>query len=151
MDARQSFIGRSLRTAYDEPLHIVRGEMQYLYDANGKRYLDGRNNVPHVGHSNPRVVASLTRQARVLNTNTRYLHENLVRYAERLCSKMPNPLSVCFFVNSGSEANELALRLAFTHTKQTELIVIDGAYHGNTGTLVGISPYKFDGPGGEGA
>jgi 4-aminobutyrate aminotransferase-like enzyme/Ser/Thr protein kinase RdoA (MazF antagonist) len=137
LDARQSFIGRSLRTAYDEPLHIVRGEMQYLYDANGKRYLDGRNNVPHVGHSNPRVVASLTRQARVLNTNTRYLHENLVRYAERLCSKMPNPLSVCFFVNSGSEANELA--------------VIDGAYHGNTGTLVGISPYKFDGPGGEGA
>jgi 4-aminobutyrate aminotransferase-like enzyme len=151
LEARQSFIGKSLRTAYDEPLHIVRGEMQYLYDANGKRYLDGRNNVPHVGHSNPRVVAALTRQARVLNTNTTYLHENLVRYAERLCDKMPDPLSVCFFVNSGSEANELALRLAFAHTKQTELIVIDGAYHGNTGTLVGISPYKFDGPGGEGA
>ena len=151
LEARQRYIGKSLRTAYDEPLHIVRGEMQYLYDANGKQYLDARNNVPHVGHSNPRVVAALTRQARVLNTNTTYLHGNLVRYAERLCEKMPDPLSVCFFVNSGSEANELALRLAFAHTRQTELIVIDGAYHGNTGTLVGISPYKFDGPGGEGA
>lgn len=151
LEARQSYTGRSLRTVYNEPLHIVRGEMQYLYDANGKRYLDGRNNVPHVGHSNPKVVDALKRQATVLNTNTTYLHENLVRYAERLCDKMPDPLSVCFFVNSGSEANELALRLAYAHTKQTELIVIDGAYHGNTGTLVGISPHKFDGPGGEGA
>jgi 4-aminobutyrate aminotransferase-like enzyme/Ser/Thr protein kinase RdoA (MazF antagonist) len=151
LEARQMYTGKSLRTAYNEPLHIVRGEMQFLYDANGKQYLDGRNNVPHVGHSNPRVVSALTRQASVLNTNTTYLHENLVRYAERLCGKMPDPLNVCFFVNSGSEANELALRLAFAHTKKTELIVIDGAYHGNTGTLVGISPHKFDGPGGEGA
>ncbi|MFX1271381.1 MAG: aminotransferase class III-fold pyridoxal phosphate-dependent enzyme [Promethearchaeota archaeon] len=151
LETRQRYTGKSLRTAYDEPLHIVRGEMQYLYDANGKQYLDARNNVPHVGHSNPKVVAALTRQARVLNTNTTYLHENLAKYAERLCEKLPGSLSVCFFVNSGSEANELALRLAFAHTKQTELIVIDGAYHGNTGTLVGISPYKFDGPGGEGA
>ncbi len=151
LEAWRSYTGRYLRTAYREPLHIVRGEMQYLYDAVGRKYLDARNNVPHVGHSNPRVVAALRRQATVLNTNTTYLHENLVRYAERLCGKMPDPLSVCFFVNSGSEANELALRLAYAHTKQTELIVIDGAYHGNTGTLVGISPYKFDGPGGAGA
>jgi 4-aminobutyrate aminotransferase-like enzyme/Ser/Thr protein kinase RdoA (MazF antagonist) len=151
LETRRRYTGKSLRTAYDEPLHIVRGEMQYLFDATGKRYLDSRNNVPHVGHSHPKVVAALTRQAGVLNTNTTYLHENLARYAERLCEKLPGPLSVCFFVNSGSEANELALRLAFAHTRQTELIVIDGAYHGNTGTLVGISPYKFDGPGGEGA
>ncbi|MHA2356032.1 MAG: aminotransferase class III-fold pyridoxal phosphate-dependent enzyme [Candidatus Thorarchaeota archaeon] len=151
LEARSRLTGKSLRTVYKEPIHIVRGEMQYLYDANGKQYLDGRNNVPHVGHSNPRVVAAMKQQATILNTNTTYLHENLVKYAERLCDKMPGPLSVCFFVNSGSEANELALRLAFAHTKQTELIVIDGAYHGNTGTLVGISPYKFDGPGGEGA
>ncbi len=151
LEDRRRYLGKSLRTAYHEPLHIVRGEKQYLYDANGKQYLDGRNNVPHVGHSNPRVVAALTRQAKVLNTNTTYLQESLVRYAKRLCDKLPEPLSVCFFVNSGSEANELALRLAYAHTKQTELIVVDGAYHGNTGTLVSISPYKFDGPGGEGA
>lgn len=86
-----------------------------------------------------------------MNTNTRYLHENLVQYAERLVSKMPEPLSVCFFVNSGSEANELALRLARAHTGHQDMIVIDGAYHGNTGSLVDISPYKFDGPGGQGA
>ena len=86
----------------------------------------------------------------VLNTNTRYLHENLVRYASRLCATLPEPLSVCFFVCSGSEANELALRLARTHTNHKDIIVVDAAYHGNTTTLVEISPYKFNGPGGAG-
>src|ERR1019366_3272786 len=88
---------------------------------------------------------------RVLNTNTRYLHDNLIRYAERLTATLPAPLRVCYFVNSGSEANELALRLARVHTRQRDLIVLDAAYHGNTTTLVSISPYKFNGPGGEGA
>jgi 4-aminobutyrate aminotransferase-like enzyme len=125
--------------------------MQYLYDENGRRYLDIRNNVPQVGHSNPRIVNALSQQAAVLNTNTRYLHENLVLYAKRLTSKLPKGLSVCFFVNSGSEANELALRLARTHTKQKDIIAIDGAYHGNTSELVNISSYKHDGPGGDGA
>ncbi len=87
----------------------------------------------------------------VLNTNTRYLHDNLVRYARRLCATLPEPLSVCFFVCSGSEANELALRLARTHTQRKDLIVVDAAYHGNTTSLIEISPYKFDGPGGTGA
>jgi len=125
--------------------------MQYLYDENGRRYLDIRNNVPQVGHSNPRIVKVLSQQAAVLNTNTRYLHENLVRYAKRLTSKLPKELNICFFVNSGSEANELALRLARTHTNQKDIITIDGAYHGNTSELVNISSYKHDGPGGEGA
>jgi len=148
---RSEHIGRPLGVSYRKPLTIVRGFMQYLYDENGREYLDIRNNVPQVGHSNPRIVKVLSQQAAVLNTNTRYLHENLVRYAKRLTSKLPKELSVCFFVNSGSEANELALRLARTHTKRNDIIAIDGAYHGNTSELVNISSYKHDGPGGDGA
>ena len=151
LDLRSELIGRSLGVSYTNPLTIVRGFMQYLYDENGREYLDVRNNVPQVGHSNPRIVKALSQQAAVLNTNTRYLHRNLVQYAKRLTSKLPKKLSVCFFVNSGSEANELALRLAKTHTKHQDIIAIDGAYHGNTSELIGISSYKHNGPGGEGA
>ncbi len=149
--ARKQRIGPNLSLTYRKPLKLVRGWMQYLYDDEGRRYLDAVNNVPHVGHSHPRVVRAAQEQMAVLNTNTRYLHENIVRYAERLCATLPKPLRVCFFVNSGSEANELALRLARAHTKRKEIIVLDGAYHGNTTSLVEISPYKFDGPGGAGA
>ncbi len=148
---RRRLIGSNVRLGYREPLKIVRGWMQYLYDDAGRRYLDAYNNVPHVGHCHPRVVQAAAEQMRVLNTNTRYLHDNLVRYAERLTATLPAPLRVCYFVNSGSEANELALRLARVHTRQRDLIVLDAAYHGNTTTLVSISPYKFNGPGGEGA
>src|SRR5204862_27789 len=94
--------------------------------------------------------AAAERQIRTLNTNTRYLHEHLARYAERLTSTLPQPLRICYFVNSGSEANELALRLARAHTRQRDLVVLDAAYHGNTTTLIDISPYKFNGPGGAG-
>jgi len=125
--------------------------MQYLYDADGREYLDCVNNVAHVGHSHPRVVDALTRQAAELNTNTRYLHETVLAYAERLGATLPDPLSVCFFVCSGSEANELALRMARTCAGRRDVIVLEGAYHGNTGAMVDISPYKFDGPGGTGA
>ena len=148
---RRQHIGRSLSISYQRPLKIVRGHMQYLYDEEGRAFLDAVNNVPHVGHSHPRVVAASNRQMAVLNTNTRYLHDNLVEYAERLCAKLPYPLSVCFFVNSGSEANDLALRLARSYTGQRDLLILDGAYHGNLTSLIDISPYKFDGPGGEGA
>ncbi len=151
LEVRHGHIGSSLGVSYSKPLNIVRGFMQYLYNEDGKQYLDVRNNVPQVGHSNPYVVDALARQAAVLNTNTRYLHENLAKYAQRLSSKMPGNLKVCFFVNSGSEANELALRLAMAHTKQRDLIVIDGAYHGNTKNLIDISSYKHSGPGGEGS
>ena len=148
---RRRLIGSNVRLGYREPLKIVRGWMQYLYDDAGRQYLDAYNNVPHVGHAHPRVVRAAAEQMRVLNTNTRYLHDNLIRYAERLTATLPAPLRVCYFVNSGSEANELALRLARVHTRQRDLIVLDAAYHGNTTTLVSISPYKFNGPGGEGA
>ncbi|MFW9854033.1 MAG: aminotransferase class III-fold pyridoxal phosphate-dependent enzyme [Candidatus Thorarchaeota archaeon] len=147
---RRQLIGSSLSISYINPLNIVRGYGQYLYDQNARPYLDAVNNVPHVGHNHPKVVDALHRQSIALNTNTRYLHENLVRYAQRLCATFPDPLKVCFFVNSGSEANELALRLARTYTKQHDIIVVDHAYHGNTGELISISPYKYDGPGGKG-
>ncbi|MBK8906238.1 MAG: aminotransferase class III-fold pyridoxal phosphate-dependent enzyme [Anaerolineaceae bacterium] len=147
---RQKHLGPSLSLSYQSPLHIVRGKGQYLYDENNQPYLDAVNNVPHVGHNHPRVVKAAQEQTAVLNTNTRYLHDNLVEYAARLTATLPEPLSVCYFVCSGSEANELALRLARTHTGQRDLLVLDGAYHGNTATLIDISSYKFDGPGGAG-
>ena len=148
---RAAHIGSNLSVSYRRPLHIVRGWMQHLYDADGQAYLDCVNNVAHVGHSHPHVVDALVRQSRVLNTNTRYLHENLTHYAERLAATLPEPLSVCFFVCSGSEANELALRLARAYTQRRDFVVLDAAYHGNTGALVDLSPYKFAGPGGAGA
>jgi len=148
--ARRRLIGRNLSVSYRDPLHIVSGSMQYLYDATGRRYLDGYNNVPHIGHCHPGVVRAAAEQLGRINTNTRYVHENLERFAEALITTLPAPLRVCYFVNSGSEANELALRLARTHTRARDMIVLEAAYHGNTTTLIDISPYKADGPGGTG-
>ena len=148
--ARRRLIGPSLSIGYRQPLHLVRGTMQYLFDSAGRRYLDAYNNVPHVGHCHPEVVRAATEQLALLNTNTRYLHENLERFAAALTATLPEPLRVCYFVNSGSEANELALRLARAHTRAIDLIVLEAAYHGNTTTLIDISPYKFNGPGGQG-
>ena len=148
---RQRLLGPNLSIAYEKPLNIVRGEMQYLFDAEGRRYLDAYNNVAHVGHCHPKVVAAGKRQMELLNTNTRYLSDGILEYAEKLTATLPEPLSVCYFVNSGSEANELAIRLARAHTKAREMIVLDHAYHGNTTTMIELSPYKHNGPGGEGA
>jgi 4-aminobutyrate aminotransferase-like enzyme len=148
--ARRSHVGRSLSVSYRRPLRIVRGWRQYLYDDTGRAYLDAYNNVPLVGHGHPRVVRAVQEQMALLNTNTRYLHENLTRYAERLTALMPAPLRVAFVLNSASEANELALRLARTHTGREDVVVLEHAYHGHTTTLIDISPYKFSGPGGGG-
>jgi 4-aminobutyrate aminotransferase-like enzyme/Ser/Thr protein kinase RdoA (MazF antagonist) len=150
LQTRRRVIGPNLSIAYEQPLKIVRGWMQYLFDEAGRRYIDAYNNVPHVGHAHPRVCEAVDRQMHLLNTNTRYLHDNLVMLAERLVATMPEPLRVCYFVNSGSEANELALRLARAHTRRRNVIVLEAAYHGHTTTLIDISPYKFNGPGGEG-
>src|SRR5437764_520425 len=147
---RRALLGKNLSVSYERPLKIVRGWMQYLYDDTGRAYLDVYNNVPLVGHSHPRVARAAQEQLALLNTNTRYLHDNVNRYAERLTRKLPEPLRVCFFVNSGSEANELALRLARAHTGGEDVIVLEHAYHGHTNTLIDISPYKFNGPGGRG-
>ena len=147
---REKLLGPNLSVSYKKPLKMVRGWRQYLYDETGRAYLDVYNNVPLVGHSHPRVVRAAQDQLALLNTNTRYLHENILRYAERLTALMPKPLEVCYIVNSGSEANELALRLARAHTHSEDVIVLEHAYHGHTNTLIDISPYKFDGPGGAG-
>lgn len=150
LQRRRKLIGSSLSVSYRKPLKIVRGWRQYLYDDTGRAFLDVYNNVPLVGHSHPSVVRAAQEQLALLNTNTRYLHENILRYAERLTGLLPKPLEVCFIVNSGSEANELALRLAKTHTGSDDVIVLEHAYHGHTNTLIDISPYKFAGPGGGG-
>jgi len=150
LTARKGLLGANLSLSYDKPLKIVRGFKQHLFDDAGRAYLDVYNNVPLVGHSHPRVVRAIQEQVALLNTNTRYLHDNILRYAERLTALFPEPLRVCYFVNSGSEANELALRLARTHTGREDLVVLEHAYHGHTSTLIDISPYKFNGPGGRG-
>ena len=150
-ERRAAVFGANLSVAYEEPLHIVRGVGTYLYDVLGRGYLDCVNNVAHVGHEHPRVVEAGRRQMGVLNTNTRYLHATVLEYAERLAATFPDPLSVCFFVNSGSEANELALRMARAHTGGSGVVAIDGGYHGNTQSLVDVSQYKHAGAGGKGA
>jgi 4-aminobutyrate aminotransferase-like enzyme len=150
LNRRRRLLGPSLSLSYRMPLHIVRGEGAYLFDAEGRAYLDCVNNVAHVGHAHPRVIEAGVAQMRLLNTNTRYLHDNVVAYAERLTVLLPDHLEVAFFTNSGSEANELALRLARTATGRADVACVDVAYHGNTQRLVEISPYKFNGPGGAG-
>ena len=147
---RRRRVGPSLSLSYKQPLHIVRGWREHLYSADGRAYLDCVNNVAHVGHCHPRVTRAAADQSALLNTNTRYLHEHLTDYIERLTATLPEPLRVAYLVCSGSEANELALRLARAHTGRKEVIVVDTAYHGNTSSLVDISPYKFNGEGGSG-
>jgi len=136
---RDRLMGSAYRLFYEKPIHLVKGEGVWLYDASGKKYLDMYNNVPHVGHCHPHVVEALTKQIRTLNTHTRYLHENVLDYAERLTEKFPDELDVAMFSCTGSEANELALRIARAHTGATGIIVTDLAYHGNTHAIYQIS------------
>ncbi|CAM2009042.1 aminotransferase class III-fold pyridoxal phosphate-dependent enzyme [Acanthopleuribacter pedis] len=145
---RRHSLGPNLSLSYREPLHIVRGEGCYLYDAAGRAYLDMVNNVCHVGHCHPHVVAAVQKQLARLNTNTRYLHRNILDYAQRLTATLPGNLSVCFFTCTGSEANDLALRLTRNATGRSDMLVLDAAYHGHTRALIEVSPYKYEGRGG---
>lgn len=147
---RKVVLSRALSLNFNAPLEITRGEGAYLFEPNGRSYLDLVNNVAHVGHSNPRVVAAGQKQMALLNTNTRYLNQNAIEYARALAGTFPDPLSVIFFVNSGSEANDLALRLAQAHTRAKGMVVLDHAYHGHLSSIIDISPYKFAGRGGQG-
>jgi len=147
---RRQVLNPTLSVSYNEPLKIVRGEGIHLYDQYGQPYLDMVNNVCHVGHCHPRVVAAGQAQMAQLNTNTRYLHDNIVEYALRLTATLPAALSVVFLTNSGTEANDLALRLARAHTRAQGVIVVDHAYHGHSPSMVELSPYKFNGKGGQG-
>lgn len=148
---RKSHLGKSLSLQYNVPLHIVRGSGPYLIDQFGTRYLDTVNNVNHVGHQHPDVVKAGQSQMALLNTNTRYLHENIITLSRELLETFPPELSVAYFVNSGSEANELAMRMVKAATGSRDMIVSEVGYHGNTNACVDISSYKFDGKGGSGA
>ena len=147
---RQKHLGKSLKLHYDEPIHIVRGEGVYLIDKYGRKYLDTVNNVAHVGHENESVVREGQQQMSTLNTNSRYIHKKINELTKRLLDTLPKELSVVHYVNSGSEANELAIRMMKAHTGQSNIIVSQHGYHGNTNTCVDISSYKFDGKGGDG-
>jgi 4-aminobutyrate aminotransferase-like enzyme len=140
VDRRRERLGPGLELSYDRPLHLVRGKGVWLTDAAGHKYLDAYNNVPHVGQCHPAVVNTLARQAATLNTNTRYLYDSLLEYSDRLTATMPGDLSVCMFVCSGSEANDLAWRLAKAHTGNAGAITIESSYHGTTDAIFELSP-----------
>lgn len=148
---RKKHLGKGLSLQYEEPLQIVRGSGSYLIDQYGRRYLDTVNNVAHVGHENYRVVKAGQEQMALLNTNSRYLHPQINALANALIDTLPDALSVLHFVNSGSEANELAIRMVKANTGSEQMIVSEVGYHGNTNACIDISSYKFDGKGGTGA
>ncbi len=136
---RERLLGSAYRLFYDQPVHIVRGEGVWLFDADGKRYLDVYNNVPHVGHCHPQVVEAVCKQLQTLNTHTRYLHETVLDYAERLTAKFPAGLDIAMFACTGTEANELALRLARAKTGASGMIVTENAYHGTSWAIAQIT------------
>ncbi|XP_051983366.1 ethanolamine-phosphate phospho-lyase-like [Xyrauchen texanus] len=144
IDLRKKHVGPSCKVFFNhDPIKIVRARGQYMYNEKDERYLDCINNVAHVGHCHPDVVKAGAEQMELLNTNSRFLHDNLVLFAQRLQATLPEKLSVCYFVNSGSEANDLALRLAWQYTGHKDIITLDNAYHGHVSSLIDISPYKF--------
>jgi len=151
LSIRNSRLASSQRAYYRAPMNLQRGHGVWLYDEDGFGYLDSLNNVTHVGHADPRVAEASRRQMNKLNTNSRFIYEGIATYAEKLVSTLPAPLEVVFLVCTGSEANDLALRIARQVTGREHIAIIDGAYHGNTGVVTGISPNRYKGPGGAGA
>jgi 4-aminobutyrate aminotransferase-like enzyme len=147
---RRKHISESLSLSYREPIMMEKAAFQYMYDDRGNTFLDARNNISHVGHCHPRVISAGARMMHQLNTNTRYVYQDLNDYAERLIGKFPSSLSKIFFVNSGSAASDLAIRLASAHTNKQKILVMEQGYHGNTSTGIDISHYKFAGKGGSG-
>jgi 4-aminobutyrate aminotransferase-like enzyme len=139
MSERTRLMGPNVSTFYDDPVHIVRGEGVWLWDAEGRKYLDCYNNVPHVGHCNPRVVEAICRQASTLNTHTRYLHEGILSYIDRLTGTMAAPLDTAILTCTGSEANDIALRMAEAITGRRGIIATDATYHGNTSLVSQLS------------
>lgn len=137
---RQKVLGPAYRLFYETPVHLVRGDGVWLYDTEGKAYLDTYNNVASVGHCHPHVVAAMARQAGMFASHTRYLHDGVLAYAERLLAHFPDVLSHVMFTCTGSEANDLAFRIARAHTGGTGFIVTENAYHGVTYAIAGMSP-----------
>ena len=147
---RHKSIGKVLSVSYNSPIHMDGAVFQYMYDKSGNTFLDAYNNIPHVGHQHPKVVEAGQQQMAKLNTNTRYLYDGLLAYAEKLLDKFPAPLNKVFFVNSGSAASDLAIRLAQNYTGKSGMVVMEHGYHGNTRLGIDISQYKYNSRGGTG-
>ncbi len=143
---RNEHISSILSVSYNPPIYMKGAAFQYMYDAYGNTYLDAYNNIPHVGHCHPKVVEAGQRQMAKLNTNTRYLYDSLNEYAKMLLSKFPDSLNKVYFVNSGSAASDLALRIAKFHTGHEKMMVMEHGYHGHTQTAIDVSDYKFSNP-----
>ncbi len=137
---RHRLMGAGAELFYEQPLHLVRGAGVWLYDAQGTAYLDVYNNVPHVGHTHPTVVAAIQKQSAILATHTRYLHANILDYAEQLTARLPENLNACIFVNSGSEANDVAWRMAKMASGHAGGLVMEHAYHGITDAVAALTP-----------
>ncbi len=147
---RNEYLSSALSLSYKEPIHMTQSAFQYMYDAEGNTFLDAYNNIMLAGHCHPKVVNAGQRALAKLNTNTRYLYEELLQYSEHLLSKFPSPLNKVFFVNSGSAASDLAVRLATNHTKKQKIMALEHGYHGNTRIGIDISHYKYNHKGGTG-
>ena len=150
IERRRKHVSPILSTSYEKPIYMAGSRFQYMYDANGTTYLDAYNNIPHVGHAHPKVVEAGQKQMAKLNTNTRYLYDELAEYAEKLVKHFPTKLNKVFFVNSGSAASDLAIRMANYHTGFKNIMVMELGYHGNTQSSIDISDYKFNNARGEG-
>jgi len=137
---RHAALGANAELSYDRPLHLVRGDGVWVFTSDGERLLDVYNNVPHVGHAHPAVVAAIAEQAKRIASNTRYLDERIIEYVERLTATLPPDLDTCLFVNSGSEANDIAWRIAKSHTGHEGALVMTFAYHGITDAVTALSP-----------
>ena len=149
IERRRRLLGPNFSTFYKNPVHIVRGKGVWLWDASGKKYLDCYNNVPHVGHCHPEVVNAIAEQAKILNTHTRYLHEGILDYLDRLLSKHHKTIETAIMVCSGSEANDIALRMAEAKTGHRGVIVTDSTYHGNTSAVSQLGYGRNTGPVGD--
>ena len=147
---RRNVLSKAFSLTYQQPIKMEKAAFQYMYDNQGNTFLDLRNNIPHVGHCHPKVVAAGQKAMAKLNTNTRYIYDEIHSYSEKLLTKFPKSLNKVFFVNSGSAASDLAIRLAKNHTKKENMMVMEHGYHGNTMVAIDISHFKFSGKGGKG-
>ena len=150
IESRRTHLGPNYSLHFDNPLYLTKSKDQYLYDYKEKKYLDAIGNINIVGHCNNHVIKSIFNQSNLLNINTRYLYDIMESYSKKLLKYFPKELSVIYFVCSGSEANDLALRIANNFTNGNNYLVIDNAYHGHTSSLIDLSPYKFNNTGGHG-
>lgn len=150
LNKRQSYISNAMSLSYSEPIQMHQSAFQYMYDTDGNTFLDAYNNIMLAGHCHPKVVQAGQRTTAKLNTNTRYLYDELLTYSEKLLAKFPEKLNKVFFVNSGSAASDLAIRIAMNYTKKPMVMALEHGYHGNTKTGIDISHYKYNHEGGTG-